>query len=175
MTDRYCLRDGCRAPLVQRAGETPGHFKTREFCDHGCAMRHVHEQSRIGVEQHKTCPGCGVVFHWPEGVPKSQWLRKTYCTSECGTAYMNVAGRRRRPAGAPARKRAAKPRPEVPVPDPVQRPRVEDLAPDPHVVDMDRRRRDAERLLDSGVAAWRIATDLGVSIAQVHRWDRGER
>lgn len=113
---RRCLLDTCRAVLVRREA-VPGGAKReearrwlgRQFCNHLCAMRHVRAQKRIGVGQEKTCPGCGVVFGWPDEMPLGQWNRKRFCTRECGTVHAPAQGegqarhrRKARPASKPA-------------------------------------------------------------------------
>lgn len=167
---RMCIRPGCGNALVQRPNEKTNRFKVRETCSIPCANS---VRVRRAAVELTPCAreGCDT-------------LTKTkYCSRACSSlARRNASGDARRAGrqreqtrkqtGTPRTRVARKPV-EVVAPAPVPRPSPEALLPDPAVVDMDRKRAEAERMFDDGTAPHQVARLLGVSMAQARRWEEG--
>lgn len=161
----------CSGIMRWEKGVQPSKWEKKRFCSRQCTSRNTIRTAsavRAGVplapKVLPECarPGCG---------QKTKHVKRKYCSHECRNLSRRTPGGDARRAGIKVRKA---PRPVV-APVPVERPSPESLLPDPAVVDMDRKRVKAERMLDQGAFPERVAVECGVSVAQVRRWDRGDR
>lgn len=167
---------GCRGEMRRKSGERMNKWRERRFCSWGCRYGGPPgpRPEASGVRETKPCVECGADVVRPAKYSTKNWEARKYCSRRCASA----AGQpfRKEPQVAPSRDRKPAPLPTpVPVVRPVVRPRAEDLITDPAVVDMDRKRRTADTLLDEGITPERVAVELGVSVALVRRWDRGDQ
>lgn len=173
LSARVCARDGCGKLLVRRANEKLNRFQDRECCSFACANS-VRQTRTAAAKPVCARPGCTNRTKKPD---------RKFCSRDCqGTARRTPGSRRSRqdPATQTTRATVRTPRQRTPEPAPpldlaALRPDAAALIPDPGVIDMDRKRAEAGRMLDEGTTPHRIAQLLGVSVAQVNRWDRGDR
>lgn len=178
LSTRVCIRDGCEQVLVRRANEKLNRFQARESCSLSCAN---------SVRQTRSAAAKPVCAR-PSCKRHTKRADRRFCSRDCQAWGRRTPDSRRAhqyadetpPTQAPrvkmpkpARKRT--PEPVAPLDLAALRPDPAALVPDPDVLDMDKRRRDALAMLDDDEPAERIAAKLGVSLAQVHRWDRGDR
>lgn len=176
---RVCAsRYNMRQINLGRSDGTPPDPCALEGCDNPAAGKYCSRDCAAQAQRKNLTPchreGC-------DNPTKSKFCSRT-CVS---LARRNPSGDARREGrkreaarkaghGAPKRKLQPKPAPQ-PVVLTVEemRPAPEDLLPDPAVTAMDVKRQAAGRLLDNGAEPADVAAELGVSIAQVRRWDEG--
>lgn len=192
LPQRRCAGKNCEKVLVRRPAEKSNKFRDRVCCSVACAnsirnpAKPATECSREGCNRpaaakycSRSCASLGRRKSTSSECSREGCDRPTfrkYCSTVCASlARRNPAGdarradRQRSATGVkPARRRA---RPVVEALPPVQRP--EDLIPDPAIIAMDRRRREALRMFDEGTTPHQVAQLLGVSVAQARRWDEG--
>lgn len=173
LPQRMCIRPGCGNALVQRPNEKLNRFKVRETCSIPCANS---VRVRRAAAERTPCAreGC-------DTPTKTKYCSRT-CTSLArrnASGNARRAGRKREQArkqtGTPRTRVVRTPTPVAPLDLAALRPDPAALIPDPAVLDMDRKRGEAERMLDEGTTPHRIAQLLEVSVTQVNRWDRGDR
>lgn len=181
LSTRVCIRDGCEQVLVRRANEKLNRFQARESCSVGCAnsVRQTRSAAakpvcaRPSCKRHTKRPDRRFCSRdcqaWGRRTPDSrrarQYADETPQTTTARAPRVKMPKRARTQTGLAA----------APLDLAALRPDPAALVPDPDVLDMDQRRREALAMLDEGTTPHRAAHLLGVSAAQVNRWDRGDR